>query len=799
MQEIEKITAEDLRCYCRPEVLGFETTEEIKRFENGIIGQNRAVKAMDLGMKMNQEGYNIYMAGLTGTGRSTYAQALAEEKAQKKDTAPDICYVYNFADSEKPKAILLPPGYGSELKKDMEEIIREFREEIPQAFSGEEYEKKKREIMNSYQQESNRIMENFEQEIREEGFVLQNTAQGPIPTPVDEEGEPLSQDEYQQLGDEERKQMREKSQEIKNEVDKIMRKIRNMKLEAQEELKNEEKKIALSVIQPVIENLKMKYDDCEDIKNYLMDVQEDIIENVDQFKQNDDGQQSSPFAMFQQDNESFFRRYRINLLVDNKDAEGAPVVFESNPTYYNLFGKIEGEGKFGSITTDFTMIKEGAVHRANGGYLILKAKDVLTNPFSWPTLKRTLINREGVIENIGEQYQTMPVRTLKPEPIELNIKVILIGNPLIYQILYNYDEEFEKLFKIKADFDVEMDRSEQHMEEFASFVASFCDEKDIRHFTCEAVSKVVEYSSRLTGDREKMTTRFNELLELLYESDAWADPGQNYIQKEDVKKAIIEKDQRANMVEEKIQEMIERGHILVDVKGEVVGQINGISVYQTGQYTFGRPSRITAQTYLGEKGVINIEREVDMSGKVHSKGVMIMSGYLGGKYAREKPLSLSASIAFEQSYGGIDGDSASAAELIALLSSISGIPVQQKKAITGSMNQKGEIQPIGGANEKIEGYFRTCKVKGLTGDQGVVIPEKNMDNLMLKESVVEAVEKGDFSIYPVSNIDEAIELMLEEKADKVHAQVKKKLEEYAKKVRSSDDKEESGSKEKDEE
>ena len=785
-----KLTAEELRCVCKPSLLGFETTEDLARFDNGIIGQQRAVKAIDLGMKMKQRGYNIFMAGYTGTGRSTYAKTVAQEQAREKDVPADICYVYNFDDSEKPRSLLLPSGIGLDLKQDMEEVIAEIREEIPRAFSGEEYEEKKHQIMNSYQQESNRMMEEFEKEIREEGFVLKNTAQGPMPAPIDEEGEPISQEDFQKMEDNRRQEMRKKSQRIKNDMEKIMREIRSMKSEAQKELKNEEKKIALAVIQPVINNLKRKYDNCEQIQSYLAAVQEDIIENLDKFKKTSGNSKAAPIPMLEQDTESFFKRYRINLLVGNKQLEGAPVIFETNPTYYNLFGKIEGEGKFGSITTDFTMIKEGAVHKANGGYLILKAKDVLSHPFSWSTLKRTLINRESVIENIGEQYQTMPVRTLKPEAITLDLKVILIGSPLIYQLLYNYDQEFEKLFKIKADFDVEMERSEEHMQEFASFIASFCEREGLRHFTAEAVSKVIEYSGRLTGDKEKMTTRFNELLELLYESAAWATEEKEFIEEEDVQKAVYEKEQRANMVQEKIQEMIERGHLLVDVEGKAVGQINGLSVYRSGQYSFGRPSRITARTYLGEKGVINIEREVDMSGKIHNKGVMIMSGYLGGKYARENPLTLSASLAFEQSYGGVDGDSASCAELIALLSAISEMPVRQELAITGSMNQKGEVQPIGGVNEKIEGYYRTCQVKGLNGQQGVIIPEQNKDNLMLKQEVISAVAEGQFSIYIVKEIDQAIELMFGREACQIHDQVESALQEYADKLNKDRDSEE---------
>ncbi|MFW6270137.1 MAG: AAA family ATPase [Bacillota bacterium] len=784
MKGKNKLTAADLICKCESSNLDFETTADIKPFSDGIIGQNRAVEAVDLGLKVEQKGYNIYMSGDTGTGKSTYAKKVAEDKSKDYQVPPDLCYVYNFKNSEEPKSLKLPPGYGIKLKNDIEEVIEELKEEIPEAFSSEEYEEKKRDIMSGYQNKSNKMMEEFEKEIREKGFTLQNTAQGPMPIPLDNTGHPIKQEQFQKMDEEKRKELREKSQDIQNDMENVLNKIRDMKLDAQEKLKNEEKKIALSVIQPIIDNLKMKYEECEEILEYLDEVQEDIIENIDKFK-NDDNQQNQaqPFPFMQRgDDESFFNRYEVNLLVSNEDREGAPVVFETNPNYYNLFGKIEGKGQFGTITTDFTMIKEGAVHRANGGFLIIKAKDVLSKPLAWETLKRTLINEEIKIENIGEQYRAMPIKTLKPEPISVNIKVIMIGNPLIYQLLYNYDEEFEKLFKIRADFDVEMKRNEENMEKFASFIASISDREKVKDFTAGAVSKVIEYSSRLTGDNQKMSTRFNEIIELLYESDALA-ADKEFVEREDVKRAIKEKEKRNNLAEEKIQEMIDRGHLLVEVKGEASGQINGLSVYQTGQYTFGKPSRITARTFLGQEGVINIEREVDMSGKIHNKGVMILSGYLGGKYAQEKPLSLSASIAFEQSYGPIDGDSASCAELMVLLSAISDIPLSQELAITGSMNQKGKVQPIGGVNEKIEGYFRTCKVQGLTGNQGVIIPAQNRDNLMLKEKVIEAVENDKFNIYIVEDIDEVIELMMEKPAAEVHEEVKKSLHSFASKAK----------------
>lgn len=785
---VEKLTAEQLNCSCTPEKFDFTTTAEIDHLTEELIGQDRAVEAMKLGLRVEQEGYNIFMSGLTGTGRRTYAQALAEEKSQSAEVPPDLCYVYNFSNPEKPQALKLPSGMGNYLQEDMENLIAELKEEIPEAFTGEEYEQKKNEIREKYQEKSNQLMEKFSQEAREQGFVLDNTAHGSVPIPLNGDGEPIRQDEFQTLEESKKQEIREESQKIQNDLEQIQRKIRRLKVEAQDELKELEKKIAGSVIQPIIANLEEKYEDCPPIIDYLEEVQQDIVENLDKFKngdQNNSSQQKLALAYMQRGNkEDFFNRYQVNLLVDHQSTDGAPVVYESNPSYYNLFGKIEGKSEWGTIKTDFTMIKQGAIHEANGGYLILKAEDVLTKLRSWETLKRVLINQEIVVENIGEEYQTMPIATLKPEGIELDLKVIMFGSPVIYQLLYNYDEEFKKLFKIKADFDVEMERNKENMKKFASFVSAISDREEIKHFTDEAVGKIIEYSSRLAGDRSKMSTEFNKIIELLFEADAWAgtNGNDNYIDKEDVVKAIRKKEYRSNLVEEKIQALIEKGHILVDLEGETVGQINGLAVYQTGQYSFGRPSRITARTYLGQRGIVNIEREVELSGKVHDKGIMILSGFLGGKYAQEQPLSLSASLTFEQNYGGVDGDSASCAELIALLSAIAELSVKQNIAITGSLNQRGEIQPIGGVNEKVEGFYKTCQLAGLTGEQGVIIPHQNKDNLMLNQEVIEAVKAGEFNIYAVENVEEAIAIMMDREAEEVHAQVKEKLGELAEKA-----------------
>ncbi len=759
--------------------LDFKTTDELSPIDKEIIGQDRAADSIEFGMKVQKNGYNIFMAGESGTGKSSYAENMAKEKSEEMEQPKDILYVFNFSEKEKPRVIKVPAGMGSDLQSDMEKIIDELKEEIPRAFEGEEYDKERKEIINQYQPKSNKIMKEFEESAKERGFMLQNTAQGLVPVPVDENGEPLSREDFQNMDEEEREEVRNKSQEIQNEISQVMREIRSIKEEAQEELSALEKKIGLSVVQPIICHLEDKYDESEEVVEYLQEVQEDIVDNIDRFK-NGEEEQKNPFLQMQKDEDgSFFTRYEINLFVNNKKTEGAPVIYEKNPTYYNLFGKIEGRSQFGAITTNFTMIKSGSLHRADGGFLIVHAKDILKNPYCWDTLKRALINEEITVENIGEQYRSVPIITLKPEEIDLDVKVVMIGTPYLYYLLYNFDEEFSELFKIKADFDTEMERDSGNIDKYADFIASVINRYDIKDFKADAIAAMIDYSSRLTGDREKLSTKFNEIIEILVEADAWSEEDEEEVSADSVKKAIKEKEKRSNLPEEKIQEQIDREHLLLDVSGKEVGQINGLSVYQAGNYTFGRPARITARTYLGKEGVINIEREAKMSGRIHSKGVMILTGYLGGKYAQETPLSLTASIAFEQSYGGVDGDSATCAEVVALLSSLAEIPLRQDIAITGSMNQKGVVQPIGGVNEKIEGFFKVCKSKGLNGEQGVIIPHRNLDNLMLDEEIIEAVKDDKFNLYSIEEIDEALELMLEKPAEEVHQAVQEKLEEYA--------------------
>lgn len=776
-----KISKSKLNYNFNAEKLDFDTTKELSAIDEEIIGQNRAASALDFGMRVNKNGYNIFMAGESGTGKSTYAENMAEEKSAEMDQPKDILYIFNFSEPEVPRVMRVPAGMGNDLKEDMDKIIEELQEEIPRAFEGEEYDKERKEILNEYQPKSNKLMQEFESSVRERGFILQNTSQGLVPVPVDEDGDPISRDKFQEMDEEKKEKVRSESQKIQNEISQVMREIRTIKEKAQDELGALEKKIGISVVQPIICHLKDKYECCKEIVEYLEEVQDDIVDNIDRFRNNDDSDQQNPFLAMQQDEDgSFFVRYQINIFVNNSKTDGAPVIYEKNPTYYNLFGKIEGKSQFGTITTNFTMIRSGSLHRANGGFLIVHAKDLLTNPFCWDTLKRALINQEITVENIGEQYRSVPIITLKPEAVELDLKIIMIGSPYVYYLLYNYDDEFSELFKIKADFDTEMTRNKENIAKFADFVSSVIKRDQLKEFSSGAVAAMIDFSSRLTGDREKLSTKFNEIIEVLYESDVWSDSyGEEVVSAESVKKAIDEKEMRSNLLEEKIQEQIDRDHLLLDVSGQEVGQINGLSVYQAGNYSFGRPARITARSYLGKEGVINIEREAKMSGRIHSKGVMILTGYLGGKYAQDNPLSLTASIAFEQSYGGVDGDSATCAEVVALLSSLSGIPIRQDIAITGSMNQKGVVQPIGGVNEKIEGFFKVCQAKGLTGEQGVIIPQRNLDNLMLAEEVITAVEQDEFNLYSIEEIDQALEIMLAEEAEKVHTAVKEKLEEYA--------------------
>ena len=557
------------------------------------------------------------------------------------------------------------------------------------------------------------------------------------------------------------KEIEERSQALQEKIIDYTKEIREIEKETKEILEQLDQKVALTAAGYHFDELKKTYESCQDVLDYLEAVKADILENIDDFliDEEDDG---NPFQgiFARRRTEDPYMKYKVNLFVDNSETKGAPVITADNPTYYNLIGKVEYENRMGVMITNFTKIKPGFLHYANGGYIIIQAKDILTKSYAWEGLKRALLNHKLQIENIGEHAGLVTTTSLNPDPIPLDVKVVLIGNLEIYQLLYYYDEDFRKLFKIKADFDVEMDYNLENMTRLASFIHTHCNEHNLLHFDRKAVAKIVEYSTRLAGHQDKLSTRFNQLVEIIYEADTWAKMNNaDIVTDEHVEKAIKEREYRNNLYEEKIQESIDEGTILIDTEGKEVGQVNGLAVYNLGQYSFGKPVRITATTFVGRNGIINIERESNMSGKIHNKGVFILGGYLGQKFAQEHPLALTAHIAFEQSYGGVDGDSASSTELYALLSSLAEVPIDQGIAVTGSINQKGEIQPIGGVNEKIEGFYEVCKNKGLTGEQGVIIPHQNVKNLMLKDEVVKAVEEGKFHIYAIQSVEEGIEIL----------------------------------------
>ena len=759
-----------------------ETSKDVSLLE-GVIGQDRAVKSMEFGLSMEAPGYNIFILGPQGTGKTTYSQTVVAKAASKRAVPDDWCYINNFSEWDKPLAISLPAGQGKVFQKDMEKLITNLVVYIPKAFEGSNFQQQKDDIIQKTNKQMSEILRDIDKIAKNAGFAIQQAANRVLLIPM-VEGRQMTQEEFGSLTEEEREKIDEKRNKTAKEIDEKIRDGQMVQRLAEEKAVEIQKQAALEAAAPFIGQLKEKYKDFGQIVDYLDKVLKDVAENHGIFSsvrhsldeniitklQDDagflDGEEKSIFekAASARDSKDPFTRYKVNLFINNESTKGAPVITESSPYYYNLFGKIEYKSHMMTTMTDFTMIKPGAIHKANGGYLILQAKDLLMDPFAWGTLKKALKYKEAVVENIGEQSRYVPTVTLKPQPIPLNIKVILIGSYYFYQFLAA-DEDFRKLFKVIVDFDVEMDRTQENIRHYVAFIASICESENLKHFNCEALARVVEYGSRLADSQKKLSTRFNIVSEIVYEASALAGADNSeYVEGRHVQQAIKNKKYRSNRIEEKMQEQIISKKVLIDTEGAVVGQVNGLSVMGVSGYSFGLPSRITARTYAGREGIINIERETDMSGNIHSKGVLTLNGYLGGKFAQEKPLGLTAQVTFEQLYGGVEGDSASSAELYAILSSLSDVPIKQNFAVTGSVNQMGEIQPIGGVNEKIEGFFDICSLKGFTGDQGVIIPESNIDNLMLKDEVIEAVNNNQFHIYAVKKIEEGIELLTGVKA-----------------------------------
>lgn len=755
---IHKLCAADLTYHCDPQKLPFQTTAEIPPLE-GMIGQERAVKAMEFGLRIKRTGYNIFMTGFTGTGRSSYALSAVQKIAAEEPRPDDWLYVYNFNNPSEPLALNLPAGEGALFCSRVEELLDDLKQAIPKAFDAEDYEKQKAAYVKKFQELRSEHLEELNKTAMEQGFALKRTSSGFVTVPL-VDGEQVSEEDYAKMEQQAKDELEKRSTAVQLKAMEIMRRIQSAERRLKEKLKELDQKIAIAATGHLFNEILEKYSAFPKIQRYLRALQEDVLSNLSEFR-TDEEEQAFPLNWLQRQSRGQAElRYKVNLFVDHRETEGAPLVYETNPSYYNLLGRMEYENRLGAVVTDFTMLKAGSFHRANGGYLILQANDVLAGLQSWEALKRTLKTKEIRIETLGEQFSMITVSTLRPQPIPLQLKVIMIGSPLLYQLLYSYDEDFRKLFKIKVDFDVEMDINDNNLSKMAGFIAYHCNKERLRHFDCEAVVKIIEYSARLAENQEKLSTRFNDIVELLYEADAWAGiDGDEIVRAEHVKKALAEKIERSNRYEQKIMEAIEKGQILLDFEGARIGQVNALSVIDLGDYHFGRPSRVTCTVSPGRRGIINIERESKLSGKIHDKGVLILSGYLTRHYGSKVPLNLSASLCFEQSYSSVEGDSASAAELFALLSSISGIPLKQNFAVTGSVNQNGEIQPVGGINSKIEGFYAACKIKGLTGEQGVIIPQPNLNNLVLREEIEKAVASGKFHIYAISTVDEGMELL----------------------------------------
>ncbi len=752
-----ELTPDRLRARCDPAAFPTESTADLDAHE-GIIGQPRAANAIEFALGVTAAGYNLYAAGEPGTGRNTAIRIAVEEAARQKSTPNDWCYVYNFDTPGSPRILSLPPGMGCQLEREMADLIIELREEIRKAFEGKAYDERKAQLLKEMQEKREELFNRFKQEAEERGFAVEQSGGGILTLPV-RDGKPMSSQDWEELTEDEKKDLEQRQENLQEIMRDITRQVRELEKQAREKLGNLERIIANLPLANAVDELSEKYSDYDEVVQYLERVKEDILANLDDFKDEEEQQVPIPGLKIPKDTDPLYR-YQVNVLVDNCNIEGAPVVVETNPSFYNLVGRLEYRSTMGTMATDFTMIKAGSLHRANGGYLVIQALDLLRNNMSWEALKRAIRNQEIALEDMNEQYRLVQTQGLKPEPIPLDIKVILVGAPLLGMMLYQYDEDFRKLFKVKADFGMQMDRDDEALQAYTGFIATRAREEELLPFDRTAMARVVEFGGRIVADQEKLSTQFIQIADLLREADYWArKTSSDIVTGDHVKTAVDEKIFRSNRIEERLRELIANGTLLVDIDGAVVGQINGLAVLSMGDYAFGKPSRLTARIYSGKAGIVQIDRDTQLAGNIHNKGVMILQGFFGHRFAGEKPISFSASLTFEQLYDGVEGDSASSTELYCLLSALARVSLRQDLAVTGSVNQLGHIQAIGGVNEKIEGWFNTCKIMGLTGKQGALIPQANVRNLMLDDEVVEAVAEGQFHIYPISHIDEGIELL----------------------------------------
>jgi lon-related putative ATP-dependent protease len=751
---------------CDPFSLGFATTAGLADLVE-TIGQTRAVSSVAFGMGIHNDGYNIYAAGAAGTGKATTINEFLSGEAASRPAPDDWVYVNNFVTPHRPDAIRMPAGKANEFRKDIEKLVQDLQAAITQAFEGDEYDKQKRAVAQQVSEKQEAKLSGLSDKAEAQRVTMVRTPSGLAFAPKTPEGETMSREAYDALPKKEQQRIDAALEGLNDELQQIMRLVRQDERAGREEIRDLDREVTTFAAKHLVDEACDRWRSIPEIVDYLHALLNDVVENADDFKKSDE---ETPMMLMgipvsgRQRSEGAFRKYQINVLVDNSAETGAPVVTESNPVLQNLVGRVEHQAQFGALVTDFTMIKPGALHKANGGFLVLEARDVLTKPYSWDALKRTLKTGEIRVEDVAQQMGFSTTATLDPEPIPFKAKIVLIGEPFIYYLLFAQDPDFQELFKVKADFGTVADRTPHNEKLYAGFVSRFCRQRELPPFSSDAVARVIEQCSRLVEDQDRLTTRFMEVGDLLTESSYWARYGRSprskvVVKREHVQRAIDHRIYRSNQIEERVREMITQGTVMVDTRGAVVGQVNGLSVSSIGDYAFGRPSRITATHRLGDGELVDIEREVEMGGPIHSKGVMILAGYLGSKYASERPLSLSARLVFEQSYSGVEGDSASSAELYALLSSLSGVPILQNFAVTGSVNQRGQIQAIGGVNEKIEGFFDLCQAVRPKGNEGVLIPKANVRHLMLADRVRDAVAKGRFHIYPVSTVDEGIALL----------------------------------------
>ena len=762
MRKVNELSYKDLKDVCNPNMFKFDKIKEVADTTNLVYGQDRGIKALEFGVNVDLKGYNLYLEGPTGVGKTMYTKKFLQTRAAKEKVPNDWCYIYNFNDPNEPIAVSLPAGQGKVFQETMDAFIRNIRKDIKKTFNNDEFEKEKKLIKQEFEEKKDSILVKLNDKTLKHGFQVKSAQNGIYMMPV-YEGKTIEEEEYEKLPLEVKSEFESKSQVVQEMIFDTLSELKIIENKADKKIEEWKANIALLTVNIHVNNVKANYKRNKKINNFLDNVKKDILKNVNAFmnteNENDNKQQLPPQVRAMQNNEPWLN-YRVNLFVDNSNLEGAPVIMDSNYTFQNIFGKLEYENQYGIMKTDFTMLKPGLLQKANGGYIIFQAKDLLSNPQCYENLKKVLLVKEVSSENNMEQRSSMMLVSLKPEPIPLDLKVIMIGNSEIYHTLLSMDDDFRKLFKIKVEFEEDAPKTDENIAKLVKFVRSYCEQEDLLDVDKEAMARIVEYASKLSGDKEKLSTQFSEIGQIVGEASTWAklDKSKIVTQKY-VQKAFDERIERIKKYDTKYSQMIKEGALLINTEGYKVGQINGLTVITIGDYSFGKPSKITANTYIGRQGIVNIEREVQMSGSTHSKGVMILTGYLGELFAQDKALSLNASICFEQLYGGVDGDSASSTEAYAILSSLSEMPINQSIAVTGSVNQKGEIQPIGGVNEKIEGFFQICKMRGLNGEHGVIIPIQNVRNLNLNDEVVDAVKNGLFHIYAISTIDEGIEIL----------------------------------------